>query len=450
VSVRWLPNDPFRPLIEQVIEQAVSNHCGRPWAARSIRALDEFASHPSAILADDGLAVFVKVSTAVNGSEQVEIELAGLQLLSRLTGVRTPLPIGSGIVSTDGGAALVLEAIPTVERSTHGWRDIGRTLAQIHQATAESFGLDTNGYFGPLRQDNQPASVATWPAFYAERRLWPRLRAALESGNLPASVAARVEALVGRLPDLCGPEVSPTLLHGDAQQNNFLTTAAGVVVIDPAVYFGHPEVDLALVDYFRSVPADVFLGYRDVMPIDPGFEERRSLWRIFAHLAVVTLPERRTSRNSSTPSTNTCRSASCRAEKIPPVAGDVEEDDDSAVWLDPRRRDELDARRRHTGQGVIEVVDLQKETDPAGQLVSYDRHLVVTVGAGEQDARVGPGRPDDDPSFRAAIVGERGRILDQLEAEHVDEEGDRRVVLVNDDGHQVHVRHPTILVAARS
>ena len=73
----------------------------------------------------------------------------------------------------------------------------------------------------------------------------------------------------------------PTLLHGDAQQNNFVSTEEGAVVIDPAIYFGNPEMDLAFIDYFQPVPDDVFDGYRDELPIDPGFWARRDLWRVW-------------------------------------------------------------------------------------------------------------------------------------------------------------------------
>jgi fructosamine-3-kinase len=86
---------------------------------------------------------------------------------------------------------------------------------------------------------------------------------------------------------LSGPEPPPSLLHGDAQQNNFVTTASGAVVIDAAPYFGHPELDLALVDYFEPVPDDVFAAYREIAPIDPGFAGRRELWRLAAYLAVI-------------------------------------------------------------------------------------------------------------------------------------------------------------------
>lgn len=127
----------------------------------------------------------------------------------------------------------------------------------------------------------------TWSSFYAERRLFPRFMGAINAGKLPSDAIHQIERLITRLPQLCGPEVVPTLLHGDAQQNNFISTEKGAGVIDPAVYYGNPEMDLAYVDYFHPVPEDVFLGYQEIIPIDSEFPDRRDLWRIYGYLACV-------------------------------------------------------------------------------------------------------------------------------------------------------------------
>jgi len=281
VSPVRLANDPLRAPVEQM----VSEHLGRLWTVKEARDMAEFACHPSAILSDGSYAVFAKFSEAANGMEQFEIELAGLRFLAEHTGVLIPTPIG--ILPVTGGSILVLEAVQAVERAPRHWRQIGQTLARIHRIKGNRFGLDKNGYIGPLYQDNTP--MDTWPAFYAERRLCPALKLAVDSGNLPPDIIRKVEKIIPRLAELCGPEVVPTLLHGDAQQNNYISTERGAVVIDPAVYFGHPEMDLAFMDYFQPVPEDVFDGYRDELPIDPGFPERRDLWRVWGYLAAVTV-----------------------------------------------------------------------------------------------------------------------------------------------------------------
>jgi fructosamine-3-kinase len=245
--------------------------------------LTDYACHPSAILSDGSYAVFAKFSEAADGFEQFEIELAGLRLLSERSGVLTPTPID--ILRVPGGNILVLEAVEAVDRSPRHWRQIGQTLARIHTVKGERFGLDTDGYFGPLPQDNTEADH--WPTFFAERRLGPGLRMAVDAGHLPQDRIQQVEKLIVRVPEFCGPAPIPTLLHGDAQQNNFISTAEGAVVIDPAVYYGHPEMDLAAVACYQDVPDDVFAGYREVGTIDPGFEERRNFWRVWIYLAAV-------------------------------------------------------------------------------------------------------------------------------------------------------------------
>jgi protein-ribulosamine 3-kinase len=274
-----LASDPLRVAVERM----VSRHLGRQWTIRDARDMGDFACHPCAILSDGSYSVFAKFSAAPNGLEQFEIELAGLRLLSETAGVLTPTAIGVAAVA--GGSICVLEAVQAIDRGPRQWRQIGQTLARIHRIKWDRFGLETHGYCGPLYQDNTPTS--DWPTFYAQRRLWPVLRLAIDSGHLPLVVIRQVESIIARLPELCGPEIIPTLLHGDAQQNNFISTEEGAVVIDPAVYYGNPEVDLASVGIFQDVPDDVLDGYRDELPIDPGFEERRDLWRIWGYLAGV-------------------------------------------------------------------------------------------------------------------------------------------------------------------
>ncbi|MGD0004397.1 MAG: fructosamine kinase family protein [Anaerolineaceae bacterium] len=277
-SIRLL-SDPLRIPVEQM----VSKHYGRKWSAIEFRDMLEFASHPCAILSDGSSSVFVKLSAAANGIDQFEVELAGLRLLSELTGVLTPSPIGT--IPVEGGVIMVLEAVQPVERKARQWREIGRSLAQIHRIKWNRCGFEKQGYFGPLFQDNRP--MLDWLSFYTERRLWPRLMGAIDSGNLPASTIRQVEQLISHLPNLCIPESVPSLLHGDASQNNFISTAMGAMVIDPAIYYGNPEIDLAYIDYFQEAPEDVFLGYQEEMPIDPGFSERRELWRVSGYLAAV-------------------------------------------------------------------------------------------------------------------------------------------------------------------
>jgi fructosamine-3-kinase len=308
------------PMIIAAVERAATAHRGRQWACSGFTDLNDRAAHPCGILHGVPFSVFAKLTSASDGQAQFTAELAGLRLISALSPVATPTPLATAIIeipasapakgeirAADGtgaagdttgrgsGCLLLFEALPErTGRSPDDFRAIGRALATLHEVHHTHFGLaDFDGFFGPLPQDNRPVPANTWPDFYAGRRVRPMLRIAVDSGNLPVELALGVERLLDRLPDLSGPDVRPSLLHGDAQQNNFLCPPAdprtpySAVVIDACPYFGHPEIDLALVDYFESVPAELFNGYGEIRPIDEGFAERRELWRVFAYLAVI-------------------------------------------------------------------------------------------------------------------------------------------------------------------
>jgi fructosamine-3-kinase len=211
--------------------------------------------------------------------------------------VATPVPVADGVIVTGIGTLLLSEALPervaargqvADAREPDDYAAIGRALAGLHQARGERFGLaEFDGFYGPLPQGNRPTGSGRWADFYAERRVLPMLRLAVDSGYLPAGLAMDVERLVPRLPDLCGPDPEPTLLHGDAQQNNFISTAGGPVVVDVAPYFGHPEADLALVDIYAPVDPALLRVYADLAPLDPGFAGRRELWRLADYLAAI-------------------------------------------------------------------------------------------------------------------------------------------------------------------
>jgi fructosamine-3-kinase len=285
------------PLLESnvkgAIESAASRHLGRRWVSEAFTDLNDRASHPCGVLHGEPFSVFAKLGMGNDAGEKFQAELSGVTFLRDRARVATPTPIGTGLVPLDHGFILLTEALserPPKDRTPDDWRSIGHTLATLHQVHGGRFGLeDFNGFFGPLPQDNRPVTSNQWVDFYTERRVVPLLRSAVDSGHLPINLAGYVERLVHRLPSLCGPEPKPTLLHGDAQQHNFVSTEDGAVVTDAAPYFGHPEIDLTLVDYFQPVPDDVFRAYRELAPIDSAFPQRRDLWRIFVDLACITV-----------------------------------------------------------------------------------------------------------------------------------------------------------------
>lgn len=281
------------PATRRLIETLVSGHTGRPWRVVSWTDLAGRASHPAVVLRGAGFAVFAKLADRTEAATRADSELAGLRLIGERSGVAVPVPIAGGRLDLpDGSVVLLFEALDErIDRTPEDWLAIGRALALVHEVAGETFGAAVDGYFGPLRQDNRTVDSNRWVDFYAVRRVVPWLRTAYDAGSIDTATAARVGALVERLPELAGPQPQPRLLHGDAQHHNFVSTPQGAVIIDPSPYYGHPELDLALLDYFSPVPPEVWAGYREIRPIDPGFAHRRELWRVFAYLAVLTVED---------------------------------------------------------------------------------------------------------------------------------------------------------------
>ena len=148
----------------------------------------------------------------------------------------------------------------------------GRGLAELHRVGAPSFGLDRANYLATLPQDNAPARE--WPAFYIERRLRP----------LCTRAKLRVDAQLDRLrtrADLFGPPEPPARLHGDLWWGNVASVAGAPVVIDPAVYGGHREIDLAMLALFGGLPDAWIRAYEEIMPLADGWRDRIALHQIY-------------------------------------------------------------------------------------------------------------------------------------------------------------------------
>jgi fructosamine-3-kinase len=156
---------------------------------------------------------------------------------------------------------------------------LGDGLAALHAAGAPGFGYAHDNWIGSLPQSNRAHD--TWAAFYAEERVLPLVRRAIDGGHAPASWAALADRLAVRLPELAGPPEPPARLHGDLWSGNVITDSRGQpVLIDPAVYGGHREVDLAMLALFGGLSPRVVAAYEARTPLAEGWKARTRLWQI--------------------------------------------------------------------------------------------------------------------------------------------------------------------------
>jgi fructosamine-3-kinase len=231
-----------------------------------------------------GERIFVKTHPSPPAG-MFEAEARGLRWLAEADAIRIPRVLA---VSDDSPAFLALELLMPAKRRPDFDEALGHSLAALHAFGAPSFGLDHDNFIGRLAQSNVVAN--DWPTFYWASRLEPQLRLATDRGLIDEKTRSSFDTLRLVLPERVGPEEPPSRLHGDLWGGNLHVDEAGrACLIDPAVYGGHREIDLAMMRLFGGFSERVFAAYGDAWPLAPGAGERISVYQLYPLLVHVSL-----------------------------------------------------------------------------------------------------------------------------------------------------------------
>ncbi|MER7571405.1 fructosamine kinase family protein [Streptomyces sp. NPDC126514] len=235
---------------------------------------------------DGGRVVMVKRGDGGPGATRAEA--AGLRWLRDSGTVRTPAVHGHD------EEWLVTDRVPVGRPSPEAAERLGRELAALHAAGAPAFGAPPPGgpraaYIGLAPMENVDGT--DWPRWYAEHRVLPYVRRAVDGGTLDAAEATEFERVCARLPELAGPAEPPARLHGDLWNGNVLWGADGHAwLIDPAAHGGHRETDLAMLHLFGCPHLDRLLdGYRRTAPLSDDWPDRIALHQLFPLLVHAVL-----------------------------------------------------------------------------------------------------------------------------------------------------------------
>src|SRR5262249_48783747 len=121
-------------------------------------------------------------------------------------------------------------------------------LAALHSVTSPTAGLEFDTLIGAVHQPNTPSS--SWGEFYAQHPLRYMGGEGVRAGRLRSPMLARIERLASNLEPIIGNPGPMSLLHGDVWSGNVLAVAGRITgFIDPAVYFGPAEVELAFIHW---------------------------------------------------------------------------------------------------------------------------------------------------------------------------------------------------------
>ena len=232
----------------------------------------------------DGRRLAVK---ALQGSARADLSLEAYMLGELARNSTLPVPavhvalpdlLAMDFIETAGG-----RITPAVERHA------AELIAALHATPRPSFGYERDTLIGPLHQPNPKSE--RWIPFFREHRLLAMARAAEAEGALPAKLLIRLERLAERLADYLTEPRHPSLLHGDLWTENVLVRGDRVAgFVDPAIYCGHPEIELAFTTLFGTFGAAFFQTYETLLPLDREFHAIRcALYKLYPTLVHVRL-----------------------------------------------------------------------------------------------------------------------------------------------------------------
>ncbi|MFY9151609.1 MAG: fructosamine kinase family protein [Prolixibacteraceae bacterium] len=156
---------------------------------------------------------------------------------------------------------------------------LGRGLARLHRKTATQFGFHHSNYCGTTLQENKWNS--NWPVFFANQRIWSLVQKIKPVRGLPSDEMKIYEKLVARIPDLLVHPTIPSLIHGDLWSGNYMHSANGPALIDPACYYADREMELGMMLLFGGFNSTVWNAYLNEFPLPPEWKERVRLYQLY-------------------------------------------------------------------------------------------------------------------------------------------------------------------------
>lgn len=212
-----------------------------------------------------------------------EAEAMGLRLLAEAAQVRVPRVVAHAEEASGYPTYIVLEWIDSdagSSSSVAGAR-LGHQLAAQHRCSSDSYGLGHNNYCGATPQCN--SQHRSWIEFYGQERLAYQVELAAQRGRMPTRRHRLLDRLIERLDDYIDESAcAPGLLHGDLWGGNWMVGRADEpIIIDPAVYYGDREAELAMCRLFGGFPASFYDAYDEAWPPAAGRDDRIALYKLY-------------------------------------------------------------------------------------------------------------------------------------------------------------------------
>lgn len=228
---------------------------------------------------------FLKINNAAAYPGMFRHEAKGLEALRQSCTLAIPAVIKYGTVGNM--QYLLLQWIESGKPDNSFWEDFGKGLAMLHQPKQSFFGWDEDNYIGSLKQLN--SKHESWQGFYTECRIMPLVKQLFDAGAFNKEDVEKAAMLCNKL-DKLFPEEPPALLHGDLWSGNFMIAENGsACVYDPAVYYGHREMDIGMSKLFGGFDLKFYNAYNEQYPLEKGWQQRLELTQLYPLLVHAVL-----------------------------------------------------------------------------------------------------------------------------------------------------------------
>ena len=254
--------------IEELVGDSIINRQALAGGSIAATSVLKFASGKKMLL-----------KTAASAPDMFLKEANGLKELQKCGAIRVPEVIAAT------ASFLLLEYIESGSADRGFFERFGRQFAEMHRCHAEHYGFYEDNYIGATPQINKTDAhtANNWVAFYWQNRLLFQYKLAEKRGLSTPEMRKLFSKLSGKIEGIiAGSEEKPTLLHGDLWSGNYLAAENGdPVIIDPAVYYGHREADLAMTKLFGGFEPAFYDAYLEANPLPYGWQERENIYKLY-------------------------------------------------------------------------------------------------------------------------------------------------------------------------